>query len=519
MSAPPRIALSIGPRLRGWEAQAIAALRAEPGLALLGWMEAVGQGARRLLPTALARKADAHPALGAGDAAALNGLRRLSRQEAAEAGIILHLGGSAPDAPITPDGNRHWCFRHGDGTPGSACPPGMRESILGLPHARFALIDCAEGGVLHECVIPLEGAPFADAATIAALAALWPVQQLRAIIAHGHRPPEAPSKPGPALPPVNWWRLLRWRWRRMAGAPALAPLDESGPWNIGVLHQPAWVLLQEDGSRNVRWLPSPSKGRSRMEPFGYFAADGELNALYRKGDEDGGGGVIARVRPKADNILKRSRTMLDSVPGAGYPYVVRIGDAVHAAITDLERGEVRLRPVASDNSALEEGRAILAEPLLAPTLFEHGGRWWLFGTKQPYPEALLHAYHAASPWGPFTPHASAPLKCHVAHSRPAGTPFTHQGQLYRPALDATDPLHPAVWIMRIDHLSPEGFVEHPVRRLAGFSSTAYGMGVRTVSAIGDVTLVDGLRSPVLQASKANARRGQSGRRSHQHDEE
>ena len=95
----------------------------------------------------------------------------------------------------------------------------------------------------------------------------------------------------------------------------------------------------------------------------------------------------------------------------------------------------------------------------------------------------------------------------------------HDGQLYRPALDAADPEQLGVWLNRVTQLDPERFSEEPVRRVDGFPATAYGMGVRTLSAIGEFTLVDGMRSPVLSAKRANAKSGRKKRRHHAEDDD
>ena len=202
-------------------------------------------------------------------------------------------------------------------------------------------------------------------------------------------------------------------------------------------------------------------------------------------------------------------------PDAGYPYTIQYQGSTHAVINDAGEERVVLMKVSDANDALVEPVVMLNMALHAPSLFEHGGRWWLMGTSDPAPNAMLRAFHAQHAEGPYTEHACSPLKCDARHARPAGTPFVHAGQLYRPALDASDPDHPAVWINRIDQLDPQIFLETPVRRIDGFAATAYGRGVRTISAMGDVTLVDGLRSPVLSGSRANAKRGRSKHRSKQ----
>lgn len=502
-----RIALAAGEALKGWEAELIRGLARCPEAEVIGWFGHANEAQRRARRSPSTTIADDPLLAPVPSESALRGLPRIPLHEARTAGIVLYLGGSTPAAGETAHGQRHWLLRHADGAPASRFAPGAREAVLDEPWGRIQFVDASRDTLLNECCFPVDDAAGDGPAAIARLIARWPCEQLRNERLIGSaREVAAPAPTAPVRVPSGLGRLLLQLRRWLSGAQT-ASLDASGAWNIGVLYQPVQVLLREDGSRNVRWLPSPSKGRSRMEPFGYFDSAGELNALYRKGDDDGGGGHIARVRPKADNILKRSRTMLDGAEDAAYPFVLMIDGAPHAVIADHARGEVRLRPVNPDNAGLGEGKVILHAQLHSPTLFQHEGRWWLLGTQTPWPEACLHAYHAPAPQGPFTPHARSPLKCHAEHARPAGTPFVHDGHLYRPTLDASDPSHPAVWINRVELLTPDAFHETPVRRLEGFPATAYGQGVRTVSAIGDITLVDGLLSPVLEGAKANARRG------------
>lgn len=503
-----RVALSIGHSLKAWEAQLAERLVRCEHADLIGWFPSADGLDREaaVLPPDLERLAAAISGFGAASPdAALNGVRKLPAP-VAEADIVIHLGGSQPPSAVDGSPVRHWFLRHADGLPAHEVPPGFRETELNRAFGRVQLVEAPGSMALRDSLFPVEDDHETAAAIIAEQMAEWPAQRLVAE-AHGPMPPSTEAETMPVLPRLGRFHKLLRAWRRLFGSGAPPLLDASGPWNIGVLYQPIHVLLLEDGSRNVRWLPSPSKGKSRMEPFGYLDSDGELNAVYRKGDEDGHHGTIARVRPKTDNILKRSRNLLEDAEDAGYPCLVMLDGIPHAVISDAVRGEVRLRPMSDDNASLGPGQAILDEALHAATLFEHDGRWWLFGTKDPWPEALLHGYHGPSPTGPFMEHANSPMKCDARHARPAGTPFVHEGQLYRPTLDASNPLRLAVWINRIDALSPEVFHETPVRRIDGFPATAYGLGVRTISAIGDLTLVDGLRTPVLEASKANASRG------------
>jgi len=508
-----------GPALRAWEADCIRRLRAVRGVTLLGWSstrDTVPTGFRESWTHGRYRRFE-HEAESAEPLAPLrHGLRDSGLRETdaipAEADVLLLLGGAAPprEGPWTAAG-RCWAFRSGDGAPTHAAIPGLRETVLQKGHASLNLVDASNGAVLRGCFVPTDTDPMTTAKRIADLAARWPADAARTWNCTGAQPTAIAAKPTRAIPLPGAFDMLRYHWRRLTGSPPPNVSTPAGAWNIGVLHQPIHVLLDPDGNRNVRWLPNPSKGKARSEPFGYTDAEGELNAVYRKCREDGRGSVISRLRPKPDNILKRSRTMHDSFSDSGYPFTLMIEGKPHSLLCDPKRNEVQLLPVNAANDGYGEGVVLLGILLHAPTLFEHGGHWWLMGTRDPMPDALLHAYHAPSPTGPFTEHAFSPLKCDARNSRPAGTPFMHQGQLYRPALDASDPSRLAVWLNRVTHLDPDCFAEVPAQRIEGFPATAYGMAVRTLSAIGDLTLVDGLRSPVLSGNRANAK---SGRRKH-----
>lgn len=279
-------------------------------------------------------------------------------------------------------------------------------------------------------------------------------------------------------------------------------------WNIGVLYQPLASLLDAKPSLNVRWLPAPSPGQQRRAPFGYMA-DGQLNVLYGKNDSATGKGDISRLRPKRDNVLKRSRTMLNKEGLLAHPFVLE-HEGHSYVIPENSEGRVDLFRVNENNEALVLVRTLLAEPLCSPTVFQHEGRWWLFGTKPPLEDVALYAYHATSLEGSWTAHPLNPLKTDVRSARPAGTPFVHQGQLYRPALDNSHTPGWRVALMRVLELSPTDFREELVRTIGPLKGSAWSHGTSTLSAVGDLTLVDGKR-PISVHASATAHKGRKRR--------
>lgn len=275
-------------------------------------------------------------------------------------------------------------------------------------------------------------------------------------------------------------------------------------WNIGVLYQPIASLLDAKPSLNVRWLPSPSLGQHRKAPFGYMS-DGQLNVLYGKYDAPKGKGDISRLRPKRDNVLKRSRTMLSNDHRLSSPFLLEHEGRL-LVIPESSAGRVDMYRVNEANEALELVGTLLDEPLCAPTVFKHEGRWWLFGTKAPWEHVALYVYHAPSLEGPWTPHAMNPVKMDVRSARPAGTPFVHEGQLHRPAQDSSRTQGWRVALMRVVELSPDTFREELVKTIGPLKGSAWSHGTGTLSAVGGLTLVDGKRP---MSTRASAEKGNS----------
>jgi len=511
-----RIAIIEGAGMRAWEVEAVRMLMAVPGVHVVGSCNAAPTSADapraswserrfRKLEGSISRNGLLEPS---GNGLRTLGIASIRTVEEASCDLVLLLGDAASS-------NGHasaWSFRHADGAASASALPMLREWVHGLPHGRFQLIDASTQEAIHELCLPVtdDAAECAERAVKTAMR--WPADAARAWIATGSRPRSAKPTACKPIPMPGFLALLRARFAGPRRAAHATASWRDGDWNIGVLHQPMHTLLDADGSRNVRWLPNPSKGMARMEPFGYLDADGDFNVLYRKCSASGEDARIARLRPKPDNILKRSRSMLDSVADASYPFTLHFNGTIHAVISDPEHERVLLMKVNAENDSLTDPLVLVDCALHSPTLFEHEGRWWLLGSSDPEPDALLRGFHSERAEGPYREHAWSPLKCDARHARPAGTPFVHEGQLYRPALDCTTASGPAVWINRVDVLDPVGFHETPLRNINGFVATAYGRGVRTISAMGELTLVDGLRSPLVAGSKANARRSQRKRR-------
>ena len=184
--------------------------------------------------------------------------------------------------------------------------------------------------------------------------------------------------------------------------------------------------------------------------------------------------------------------MIDIDSHASYPYLVECGSDIFC-IPQVESvtGLRIFRAVHYPTQWEDAGVLIPNVTARDPSLFEHGGRWWLaFTDGETGPFTHLHFWWADDLLGTWHAHEANPVKIDLRSARPAGTPFHHDGALYRPAQDCSITYGGAVAICRVDELTPTTFREEVVRIIPALPGP-YRHGFHTLSAVGDRTLVDG----------------------------
>ncbi len=395
-----------------------------------------------------------------------------------------------------------WSFHHGDEEHHRGGPPGFwelmgREPVVGAILQR--LTERLDGGqILHKGWFGLVDHSLQETVdTVLMHSAGWAALVMRRILSGDAAAAEgrlsttkAPVRRYPGN--ATFLRFLVRQFRNKLRFHR-AGLTEHEEWNVGVLYQPIHRLLEERPSLNVRWLPPPAKGSFRADPFGFLDPEGNLQVLYEKYEHAQGKGEIARLRPKRDNSLKRSRTVLELPAHLSYPFVLEHEGRVLVVPEQAATGRVQLYAMDAALGGMEPIATLLEEALFDPTLVQWNGRWWLFGTKAPLTNTALHLYHAATLTGPFLPHPLNPVKTDIRSARPAGTPFVHEGRLYRPGQDSSLTYGGRVVLHRVEELGPTTFREEAVRTVGPIANSAYNKGFHTISAVGDVTLVDGKR--------------------------
>ena len=265
-------------------------------------------------------------------------------------------------------------------------------------------------------------------------------------------------------------------------------------WCIGIAEEPIESFLQARGEKRIRWLDPPERGRFIADPFG-AQVDGATHILYEDFRYATSKGVIATVEATATGTPRTPKIAIELPVHASYPYLVLDRGEVYCIPETNEAREIGLYRAIDFPTRWEKlGTLVSGVAALDPTVFRYDGRWWLACTRRDVGENMpLFVWHARSLEGPWEPHALNPVKADIRSSRPAGTPFVHRDTLYRPAQDSSRMYGGGIVINRVLRLTPTEFKEEPAAAVEPFSEGPFPDGIHTLSAVGEITLIDSKR--------------------------
>lgn len=257
-------------------------------------------------------------------------------------------------------------------------------------------------------------------------------------------------------------------------------------WNIGVISGPIETVLH-DSLPPPLWLPKAKKGTILADPFP-IAWNGKVYVLCETLKTKGSIAFIDITDPTKPSL---PQVVIELPHHISYPYVVQHNAQVYCIPETSEAGEVYLyRAVDFPHKWTRDAVLIRDFAAVDNTIFRHEGRWWLICTARGQDHNLF-AWYSDDISGPWTPHAGNPVKTDIRSARPAGTPFVHSGQLYRPAQDCSTTYGQRVVINRVQRLTPAEFKEEQVKVIEPFRHSRYPDGLHTVSAAGNIILCDG----------------------------
>lgn len=266
----------------------------------------------------------------------------------------------------------------------------------------------------------------------------------------------------------------------------LGVLFRHGEWNIGVMTGSIEAVLRAPLPAPV-WLRKPRK-RVLADPFP-IVMNGKAYVLCECVDTYKGSIAIIDITDPSNP--SPPVVVIELPTHVSYPYVVRENEHIYCIPETSEAREVYLyRAVDFPYKWTREAVLIKDFAAVDSTIFRHDGRWWLMcsATGQSH---NLFAWHSNDIHGPWTPHMGNPIKTDIRSARPAGTPFIHNGELYRPAQDCSGTYGARLIINRIQRLTLSEFEEEEMNVIEPFRESPYPDGLHTVSSAGSVLLCDG----------------------------
>ena len=407
-----------------------------------------------------------------------------------------------------------WSFHHGDPDRYRGTPPGFWEIYNGDPVTGTVLQRLTErldaGVMLHKGYFKTNPASYSRSRdAILFGAADWPARLCRQLQAREDDSlrGSASSTSAPIYRAPNSLQMLRFLWTSGKAwvVDQLGALFRVQQWSVGIIDAPVEQVagLTDPGSserlvRSAQWLPEP-KGRFLADPFA-VAHGTSLTIFAEDYDWQAEVGHVAALRID-DGIIGSPTAIIRSSTHLSYPYILEVEGQLYCVPESSQAEEVALYRATQDRSAWTKAATLISGiPIIDPTIFEHGGLWWLFGTRADAGDNWkLFAWHAKELTGPWKPHSTNPIKTDVRSSRPAGPLFAFDGNLYRPAQDCSTGYGAAVVINRIDALTPDLFEESVVSRVRPDLSGMYPSGLHTICGVGGKTVIDGSR-PAFFAS-------------------
>lgn len=280
-------------------------------------------------------------------------------------------------------------------------------------------------------------------------------------------------------------------------------------WGVGVAQSPIKAFLEPAFQPRIEWLPPPRHGTFFADPFG-VERDGRSFVLCEEFDYRRGRGVISAFEIARGRTPTQPEVVISESFHLSYPYLFEHdGDIFCVPETPTKREVAIYKALDFPSRWTRALTAIRGVAAADSTVFEHKGKWWLAcsDNDEPPDERLL-LWHAPTPLGPWEAHERNPVKIDRASARPAGTPFTLDGSLYRPAQDCSRTYGARVVINRVRTLEPAEFQEEPVAFVEPDASGPYPEGIHTLSAIGGLTLIDGFRTSFVAPAFPAAAKGE-----------
>lgn len=243
-----------------------------------------------------------------------------------------------------------------------------------------------------------------------------------------------------------------------------------------------------------QWLPPMDPFRFLADPFGLWR-DGRLHVFVEGYDyRVRVGWIEALIYDAALTLLDRAPVLIEPWH-LSYPYVFEAEGETWMLPEAHKSNGLTLYRASDFPSKWEPAHRIALDhvPVDATPLW-HAGMWWLFytsATREPDKMGALHIAFAERLAGPWRPHPLNPVRLDIGSSRPGGTARAIEGKVMLPVQDCRATYGGAIRPLWFDRLTTDSVAMHCGDAITAPAAFApFVEGLHTLSAVGDLTLID-----------------------------
>ena len=267
-------------------------------------------------------------------------------------------------------------------------------------------------------------------------------------------------------------------------------------WRPAIVEAPLADIVRRGSLEGlpVHWLPDMPFQCFLADPFGLWR-NGKLHVFVEAYDyRDRIGTIELLIYDAAFGLIARRRVLAEPWH-LSYPQIIEAEGETWMLPEAHRSGRLTLYRASRFPDIWEAACDIPLDTVaIDATPIRYNDRWWLFytgGRTQAQKMGELHVAFAERLTGPWTVHPRNPVHVDLASARPGGTAVVIDGHVVLPVQDCTRTYGGAIRPLRFDRLDPAGVeVTASLPIPAPPSFAPFIEGLHTLSAVGDVTLVD-----------------------------